>query len=199
MPPAPKPDDPQPAATHGPTAAQPVAEPGTESRESIIERSLAYRWLLGLAVGVLVLDQATKSWINAHLPLPSYGPGRALTVIPDFFYIVHVGNTGAAWSMFSDKSQWLALLAVFTLVAIYFWRHQLGLKQRPIQIAFGLLVGGILGNLIDRIVYGHVIDFLDFHFGSYIYPSFNLADSAICVGVFLYLITSLRQPAAPPA
>ena len=62
------------------------------------------------------------------------------------------------------------------------------------QISFGLLCGGILGNLTDRIFRGHVIDFLDFHFGSYIFPTFNFADSCICVGVAIYLLYSLRQP-----
>ncbi len=64
------------------------------------------------------------------------------------------------------------------------------------QPAFGLLCGGILGNLVDRVRYGHVIDFLDLHFGHYIYPTFNVADSAICIGVFWYVLWSLRQPAA---
>ena len=61
-------------------------------------------------------------------------------------------------------------------------------------MAFGLLCGGILGNLVDRLLHGHVIDFLDFHFGSYVYPTFNVADSGICVGVILYIWHSLRHP-----
>jgi signal peptidase II len=86
------------------------------------------------------------------------------------------------------------LLAVATLVAIYAWRRQLGLRLLPVQISFGLLCGGITGNLLDRLLHGHVIDFLDFHFGSYVYPTFNVADSGICVGVVIYLLHSLRQP-----
>jgi signal peptidase II len=107
---------------------------------------------------------------------------------------VHVGNTGAAWSLFTGRSGWLALLAAGTLVAIYFWRRALGLRDRMVQISFGLLCGGIVGNLIDRLAYGHVVDFLDFHFGSYVYPTFNVADSGICIGVGLYLLHSLRHP-----
>lgn len=183
-----------------PLAKSPVAPDSPEQSKignlkSKITRLLAYRWLFALAALLFALDQASKAWINAHLPLGSYGPASAITVIPDFFYIVHVGNTGAAWSMFTGKSTPLALLAAATLVAIFLWRRQLGLRQRPVQIAFGLLVGGILGNLVDRLVHGHVIDFLDFHFGRYAYPSFNFADSGICVGVFFYLLWSLRQPA----
>jgi signal peptidase II len=107
---------------------------------------------------------------------------------------VHVGNTGAAWSLFAGKSTLLALLALTTLGAIFFWRRSLGLRLLPVQISFGLLCGGIVGNLLDRLVYGHVIDFLDFHFGSYIYPTFNIADSGICVGVGIYLCYSFKYP-----
>ena len=72
--------------------------------------------------------------------------------------------------------------------------EQIGLDRTAVQICFGLLCGGILGNLADRLLHGHVIDFLDFHFGAYVYPTFNVADSAICTGVGLYLILALRQP-----
>ena len=88
------------------------------------------------------------------------------------------------------------VLAAATLLAIFLWRRQLGLRQTDVQISFGLLCGGILGNLMDRLLHhGHVIDFLDFHFGTYVYPTFNVADSAICIGVGLYLLHSLRNSA----
>ena len=162
---------------------------------SVLQRIYAYRLLWGLATVVLVLDQVTKAWIVARMPLGTYGPSPgAITVIENFFYLVHVGNTGAAWSMFSGKSGLLAGLAGLTLVGIYIWRRALGLRERWVQFSFGLLCGGIVGNLIDRIAYGHVVDFLDFHFGNYVYPTFNVADSGICVGVGIYLIYSLRNP-----
>ncbi|HEY0967715.1 MAG TPA: signal peptidase II [Opitutaceae bacterium] len=154
-----------------------------------------YRLLWVLALVVFILDQVTKIWINAKLPLGTYGPPGAIVIIEDFFNLVHVGNTGAAWSMFAGKSTFLALLAFVTLGAIYIWRRELGLQLKVVQLSFGLLCGGIVGNLVDRMLHGHVIDFLDFHFGDYIYPTFNIADSGICVGVAIYLIHSLRQPA----
>lgn len=174
------------------------------SPRGYLKRLLAYRLLLGLALTVLAADQLTKAWIIARLPYPTYGTPGAIVVIPDFLHLVHVGNTGAAWSLFTGRSVLLAVLAVLTLVAIAIWRHALGLRQRMGQLCFGLLCGGISGNLVDRLRHGHVTDFLDFHFGSYAYPSFNVADSAICVGVVLYLWHSLRQPmpnsdSAPPA
>jgi len=186
-------------APPGPVA--PPAPPPTSAApppRSRLERFHAYRWLLALAAGVLVLDQAVKLWICARLPYPTYGPPRHIEVIDGFFNLVNVGNTGAAWSLFSGRSTFLALLAVATLVAIFAWRRQLGLRRWPVQVSFGLLCGGIAGNLADRLFHGHVIDFLDFHFGSYVYPTFNIADSGIFVGVVIYLLHSLRQPPEPP-
>jgi signal peptidase II len=158
------------------------------------QRLVPYRWFIVLAVSVFILDQLTKLWINRTLPLGTYGEPGQIAIIPGFFNIVHVGNTGAAWSLFTGRSTLLAILALSTLGAIFFWRRSLGLKLLPAQISFGLLCGGIAGNLLDRIVHGHVIDFLDFHFGNYTYPTFNVADSGICVGVIIYLFYSLRNP-----
>ncbi len=157
------------------------------------ERIKAYRCLWLLATGVLLLDQLSKAWINAILPFNTYYPPYNIPVIPGFFNIVHVGNTGAAWGLFADKSFYLAILAIVALVAIFFFRKHLLLKQLPVQLSFGLLCGGIVGNLLDRLLYGHVIDFLDFHFGSYVFPSFNFADSAICIGVGFYLLYSFKE------
>jgi len=189
-----------PSQTKAETAASEASAAGQskiENRELKIQRLLAYRRLWLLAGIVIVLDQLTKYWITHRLPVGSYGPGARLEVFPNFFYLVHVGNTGAAWSMFTGMSLLLALLAGATLLAIFFWRRQLGLRQPAAQLAFGLLCGGIVGNLVDRIVHGHVIDFIDLHFGHYVYPTFNVADSAICIGVIGYVLWSLKQP--PPA
>lgn len=159
-------------------------------------RVAAYRllWVLGLVV--FALDQATKLWVVANIPFNQmhvHSGTYDIPVIRGFFYLIHVGNTGAAWSMFSGQSVALAFLALGTIVAIYFWRHALGLKDRRNQVCFGLLCGGIVGNLVDRLQHGHVVDFLDFHFGNYIYPTFNVADSGICVGVLIYLWLSIRS------
>jgi signal peptidase II len=162
---------------------------------SPFRRLRAYRWLLLLAALVLVLDQLTKAWITARVPYDPSGAGvGGITVIEGFFYLYDVGNTGAAWSMFTGASVVLAALAAATLAGIYFGRRALGLRELGAQLGFGLLCGGIAGNLIDRLRYGHVIDFISLHFGSYPYPTFNVADSGICVGVILYLWHSLRQP-----
>ena len=164
-----------------------------ENQKSKLQRLLAYRRFWVVAVVLLTLDQVTKLLINARLPLGSYGP-TGIPIFPGFFNLVHVGNTGAAWSMFSGQSTLLALLACSTLVAIFFWRRHLGLHSVAVQSAFGLLCGGVIGNLVDRLVHHHVIDFIDLHFGTYVYPTFNVADSGICIGVFWYVLWSIRQP-----
>jgi signal peptidase II len=160
-------------------------------------RVWAYRWLWLVGAGIFAADQITKAMIAERLPFGSYGRPAHIEVIPGFFNLVHVGNTGAAWSMFTGQSLWLALLAVATLAAMFWWRRLLGLNNLAAQPAFGLLTGGIAGNLVDRLQHGHVIDFLDFHFSGYVFPTFNVADSAICVGVFWYVLWSLRQPPEP--
>ena len=123
-------------------------------RTSWLERLLAYRQLLLLACATLALDQATKFWIADHVPFDpkhSHDVGQDIEIISRFFYLIHVGNTGAAWSMFSGQGVLLAALAGCTLTAIFFWRHALGLRDRTTQFAFGLLCGGIAGNLLDRL------------------------------------------------
>lgn len=165
---------------------------------SVADRLRSYRMLWVLAIGTLVADQATKAAVIARLPFNTFGEaGGAIPVIRGFFNIAHVGNTGAAWSMFSGRSVVLASLAAATLIAIFFCRRALGLRDPMAQISFGLLCGGITGNLIDRLIHQHVVDFIDLRFGSYIYPTFNVADCGICIGVVIYLWQSLRTPTTP--
>lgn len=164
------------------------------------QKFLRYRLLFAVATVVFALDQITKAWIFRNLPLDSYYPPESITVIEGFFYIVHIGNEGAAWGMLSGYGGLLAAFALVALFVIYKMRQALELHKCSMQWAFGLLVGGVLGNLVDRLIHGHVIDFLDFHFPVSIpwimptgrYPSFNIADSGIVVGVILYLLLSFK-------
>lgn len=172
--------------------------PAVHVRLPVAARVAQYRLLWIFALGTYVADQLTKWWITQRMPVGTYiHSPLAITVIDGFCYFVHQGNPGAAWSMLSGHSGKLALLAAVTLVAIFFWRHALGLRARAAQIAFGLLCGGIAGNLTDRLRFGYVTDFIDLHFGTYVYPTFNVADSGICIGVILYAWQSLRTPATP--
>lgn len=204
------PDRPAPAATPAPDKPVQGASdrlPGSTTDSMLPwratnaprwERIKAYRLLWVLALAIFVSDQVTKLWIQAKIPFGHvHGAGSDIEVISGFFYIIHVGNPGAAWSMFAGFPVTLAVLAGATLAAIFYWRRSLGLRDRYTQICFGLLCGGIVGNLLDRLLHGHVIDFVDLHFGTYVYPTFNVADSGICVGVILYLWQSLRAPKEP--
>lgn len=171
----------------------------------MLGRAKSYKLLFITATIIFLLDQLTKAWIFKNLPLDSYFYPDSIQVIEDFFYIVHIGNEGAAWGMLSGHSGWLALFALFALYGIYKIRHTLELDRRIMQLTFGLLIGGIIGNLIDRLIHGHVIDFLDFHFPFQIpwimptgrYPSFNIADCGIVVGVIIYLGVSFLYPSKP--
>jgi signal peptidase II len=153
-----------------------------------------YRIFWALSLLVAVADQVTKEIVYRNIPFETFYPPDRIEVIPGFFNIVHVGNTGAAWGMLAGASFWLGLVAVVTLVAIFVLRRAIGLALPPVQAAFGLLCGGIVGNMVDRLIHGHVVDFLDFRIGSYIWPTFNLADCGIVCGVALYLWLSFRHP-----
>lgn len=163
---------------------------------------IIYYHLLNIAGLICVLDQITKVLIQYSIPFESsYFPPDRVTIIENFFYLVHIGNKGAAWGMFSEYSGLLTLLSFAVLFFIYYFRKQLELQRGSVQIAFGLLIGGILGNLIDRIRVGHVIDFIDIHLPftlPYIlpygrWPAFNIADSAIVIGMLFYLLLSLSD------
>jgi signal peptidase II len=153
---------------------------------------------------VLTTDQVSKAWVRGHIESGTYFSPPPIPVIDGFFYFVNVGNTGAAWSLFEHYTRWLALLGVVALAAIYFFRRQLELRKPLLQYTFGIMSGGILGNLIDRGLHGSVVDFLDFHLPGYRYPAFNVADSGITMGVIIYLVYSFRDSwpwrrrAAPP-
>jgi len=185
--------------------------PDASQKPSRSQRILAYRWLYVCALAVFTLDQISKAWIERIMPvLGTYGPPHHIEVIPGFFNLVHVGNTGAAWSILTGRSTLLALLAVAALVAIFLLRRTIGLRRISTQIAFGLLCGGIIGNLVDRIARDHVVDFFDFNLPLYgrivhtlfdwpldsHYPAFNIADAGICVGVIMYVLITFftREP-----
>ncbi len=157
---------------------------------------MTYWRLLALALAVLIADQWSKWWIVGHVPEGTYFSQSHLApieIIPGFFYIVHIYNPGAAWGILEGYGFWLAIFGILAISLIFFFRKQLDLHQKWMQIGFGLLIGGVLGNMVDRFRFGHVIDFLDFHFGSYRYPAFNLADTGITVGIAIYLIASFYE------
>ena len=152
-----------------------------------------------LALLVFGLDQLTKWTVLQFLPIPGQSEAH---VLPGFFRIVHWYNTGAAWSMFSDNNTILAVISSVALVVLVLARKKFGAETSLGSLSLGLIFGGIAGNLLDRIVHGHVIDFLYFHLITrdgklHDFPAFNIADSAICVGVGLLFILSWRPESQP--
>jgi signal peptidase II len=151
----------------------------------------------GIALLVLALDQITKALVLRFL-----GYEQEKVVVPGFFKFVHWGNTGAAWSLFRGNNGLLAVVALVALLILYLSRHHFDSRTLLGQIAFGLIIGGITGNLVDRIRVHHVIDFLYFYVqrpnGAIIgFPAFNVADSAICTGVGLVFLLTWRTEHAP--
>ena len=140
------------------------------------------------------LDQATKAWVVSAMPFEAQRP-----VVPGFLSLVHWGNTGSAWSLFHGHNGWLAVVAVAAVAALWRWRHHFEAHRVLGQVALGLLFGGTLGNLVDRLLPSrrHVVDFLYFHVikdsgAEAGFPAFNVADMAICTGVgVLMLLASM--------
>lgn len=150
-------------------------------------------WLTLLAI--LVSDQLTK-WIiveQSGFTRGLYPPFGGMEIVSGFFNIVYAVNYGAAWGMLEGFSWLLIALAVLVLVLIIVFRRELALANHAHQWSFGLIIGGIIGNTIDRLFRGHVVDFLDFHLPWYRWPTFNIADSAIVVGTLLYIYLQFRE------
>src|SRR4051794_21975959 len=172
-----------------------------QTPQTLASRFRKLRYLL-VSLAVIVLDQWTKWLVEAHLPHHSTRP-----VIPGLFNLTHVRNTGVAFGLFASDgggSGWLlTLLGLGALIAVglYFWYTPS--RDRVLLVALALVVGGAVGNLIDRVSSGAVTDFLDVYVGLHHWPSFNVADSAISVGIVLMAIDSFRprhhDPPNPPA
>ncbi|GAC1551670.1 MAG: signal peptidase II [Collimonas sp.] len=164
----------------------------TKKRTSLSSSSSKYGLAPWLAIAALVLliDQLTKITI---VRLFSYGESQAVT---SFFNLVLVYNKGAAFSFLSTESGWqryffTALGIAAALFITFLLKRHAG--QRMFCTALALILGGAIGNVIDRIAHGHVVDFLDFYVRNWHWPAFNIADSAICVGAVLFVIDELRR------
>lgn len=146
---------------------------------------------IGPAITAIALDQLSK-----HLVLQHFGEQGCVDqhqIVTGFFDLVLTCNRGMSFGMF-NTSAWLSVplfsLAAVAIVAILvFWLSRV--QSETLSLAIGLIVGGAVGNVIDRLIYGGVIDFLYFHLGSWYWPAFNIADSAICIGVAIMLFEGL--------
>ncbi|MBC3423281.1 MULTISPECIES: signal peptidase II [unclassified Pseudomonas] len=151
---------------------------------------LAWLWL---SLVVLVLDQATKLYFDNALTMY-----QQIVVIPDYFSWTLAYNTGAAFSFLADSSGWqrwlFALIAVVVSVVLVVWLKRLGRNETWLAVALALVLGGAIGNLWDRVVLGHVVDFILVHWrNTHYFPAFNLADSAISVGAVMLALDMFKS------
>lgn len=152
------------------------------------KNATALRWYL-LALATFAADQATKAWAEEAL-------AEGWVEVTGFFNLVLLHNTGSAFSFLADAGGWQQILfgtialGISAALALVIWKHP---AERLVSCACALVIGGALGNLLDRLRLGGVTDFLDFHAGALHWPAFNVADSAIVLGVFLFLLSELRS------
>jgi len=141
-----------------------------------------------VAGAVVLLDQLSKAWVSKGIPLY-----HSVPVIPSFFSLTHVLNPGGAFGFFAQNDSslrhWFFLIAIAVAMAlILYFYHQTPNTHRILGIALAMIFGGAVGNAIDRLRFGKVVDFLDVYVGQYHWPTFNLADSAVTIGVAIFVI-----------
>jgi signal peptidase II len=148
---------------------------------------LKWLWISALT---LILDQASKLAIDSNMQL-----FQSIPLLP-LFNLTYVHNTGAAFSLLSSAGGWqrwlFSGLAIIMSSIIGIWLSRLHSHEKLMAIALSLVLGGAIGNLVDRISYGYVIDFLDVYYQNWHWPAFNIADSAICIGVGLMFLDGLK-------
>lgn len=158
--------------------------------DSLMKRHGALGFGLWVAAAVILLDQLTKLWV-----LNAFVPGESVEVT-SFFNLVLVFNRGAAFSFLADHAGWQRWFFTAIALSISVWIiGQLRLLRLGTWFGLGLalILGGALGNLIDRLWLGMVVDFIDLHLGGWHWPAFNIADSAVCVGAVLYVLCQSRK------
>lgn len=155
-------------------------------KEKIIFKNREY--VYSIACFLLMIDQLVKLLVRSKVPLLD-----EVEVLPGFFSIYHIKNSGAAFSLFSGSTLVLIILSILVL----FFLHYYVLTEEHMTkwriFGFGIVIGGIIGNLVDRILYGAVIDYLSFHFFGYDFPIFNIADIGITFGFLIIAIGILRR------
>ena len=140
-----------------------------------------------LTIVFLIIDIVSKVIVSSLMDVHD-----SIKIIDNFFYITYVRNTGAAWSIFSDKTWLIIIISLVIIGIVVFYIYKNKPKMKLEKIGYSLILGGAVGNFLDRIIYGYVVDFLDFYIFGYNYPIFNLADTFIVVGIFLLVIYTWR-------
>lgn len=143
--------------------------------------------IYSLTLGIVIIDQFIKYLITKNFLL-----SETLDVIPNFFYLTYVKNTGGAWSIFENIPYLLVIVSAAFIIGINYYISKSDSFTKLETITYGMLLGGVFGNFIDRLLVSGVIDYLGFQFGNYYFPIFNFADIMIVLGIGLMIIDTLR-------
>lgn len=142
----------------------------------------------GIALAVILVDQFTKWLIVTYMEY-----GDSIQVIQDVLYITSHRNRGAAWGMLQNQMWFFYLITIVFVIAIVYYLKKFGKRDKLLGVALGLILGGALGNFIDRVFRKEVVDFIHTYIFSYNFPVFNVADSSLCIGVALLFIQTLME------
>ncbi len=145
-----------------------------------------YSFFSIILLTILAIDQLTK-WLASIFLIKN-----SVTIVPHILFLSYAKNTGAAWSIFPNNSTLLGYVGILIIILIYTSRKHLEIAKQKNQIIYGLICAGIIGNIIDRLCFGNVIDFIDVRILSFQWPIFNIADAAICIGILLYFLFTFR-------
>ena len=176
---------------------QSVGAPAARGGETRYKRVVTRRWTLffWVSLPVVIVDQLTKLWARGSLPTDDHGRGIPVSVIENFFDWQLAYNTGASFSLFAGTSGARVFLSIAAIAAVAFivWTVKTTPEDRPWMIgALAAIAGGAVGNLIDRVAFGKVTDFILWRYYEHAWPIFNVADAALSVGVVLFLILGFR-------
>ncbi|WP_079709381.1 signal peptidase II [Paraliobacillus ryukyuensis] len=141
-----------------------------------------------IAFVIIVIDQLTKWWVVANMELR-----ESIPVIENFFYITSHRNTGAAWGILAGRMSFFYIITIIVIIFVAYYIQKFAKDSMLTGISLALILGGAIGNFIDRLFRKEVVDFFDVYIGNYNYPIFNIADSSLVVGVILVLIATFMD------
>lgn len=147
---------------------------------------------LALVLILAVIDQLSKVAAVAALAPPPAGAGKSITIWPKVIYLRYAENTGAAFSFMSGRTGLLSIISILAAIGMFWWWYRIPAEEKWGRTALAMIIAGAIGNLIDRVRLGYVVDFFDTYIFGYDYPVFNIADSLICIGVGILLIRTWK-------
>ena len=144
--------------------------------------------LIFITLIIIIFDVISKIFISNILIL-----NKSITIIPNLFYLTYTHNYGGAWSIFDNSTLFITIVSFLIIIGIIYYLFKNKVTKKIEIIGYSLLLGGAIGNLIDRIMHGYVIDFLDFYIFGYDFPIFNIADIGIVIGITLLLVSMILE------